>query len=236
MAFFPQVSSLYAESKKARFNERLSLALRITLFISLPLTALLTSLATPITRILFERGAFDPVASAVTSDILRILLLGVPFMAILSLQRITFYATGDTRTPFIFQVLSAVMYFVLSISMYRFLGAQGLALSLTISSLILAVLLIVIVARRFLFIERSLMLFSLKLLVASLILVAITSVGLHLFATMQFLRAGKVEILLSAILSGGLGAFGFILILKLLELDEFESLVNIFQAWVQTKG
>ncbi|KAK4346258.1 hypothetical protein RND71_032597 [Anisodus tanguticus] len=66
----------------------------------LPILSVMSSLADPIIRVLFERYAFDSSASALVSSLFLFCSLGSPFLIVRELIVSVFYAFGDGLRPF----------------------------------------------------------------------------------------------------------------------------------------
>ncbi len=92
-------SRLYKESKKEEFKQLFVFSLRNILFLIIPVTFILTFIATLIINVLFFRGAFTAYALSVTSRALFFYALGLPFFCLVKLLTSAFYALEDTVTP-----------------------------------------------------------------------------------------------------------------------------------------
>ncbi|MDZ4718476.1 MAG: murein biosynthesis integral membrane protein MurJ [Roseiflexaceae bacterium] len=146
---FPQLARLNADGDHAGFREQAMRALRAVLFVAIPASAILGVLATPVVRLLFERGAFTAESTALTTQVLDFYLFGlVAFTASEILVR-TFYAMQDTRTPVIIGCVAVLVNIGLG---YTFLhngaGLGGLAFAFSIANTIEAMLLTIMLRNR----------------------------------------------------------------------------------------
>jgi putative peptidoglycan lipid II flippase len=103
--------------------------MRMVLVLLLPATAGLWALATPIIRLLFEHGVFQPADTVMTAAALRLYLLGLPFAGVDFLLNYTFYARQNTRTPAAVGVIAVGLYFVAAATLKGPLGFLGLVLA-----------------------------------------------------------------------------------------------------------
>ena len=69
------------------------------LMLNVPATVGLIVLATPIVRLLFERGQFLPADTAATAAALRFYAIGLVGYSAVRIASPTFYALGDSRVP-----------------------------------------------------------------------------------------------------------------------------------------
>jgi len=118
-------------------TEELSRTLRRTfegiLLFLVPVTAGSIVLAFPIVQVLFERGFFTREATEITAPLFALFSLGIFGLSLRELWMRAFYALQDTRTPMWNSVLAVVLNIVLNFVLIGPLGAQGLALSTTLS-------------------------------------------------------------------------------------------------------
>ena len=122
-------------SKHAALGDYTSLAsayrkgMRLILVVNVPAAVGLVVLATPIIRVLFQRGAFVAHDTASMGPVLAVYALGLPFFSFVNLVLRAFYAQKDTATPVRAAVLSFIVNLALSIALMGPLGTVGLALA-----------------------------------------------------------------------------------------------------------
>jgi putative peptidoglycan lipid II flippase len=103
LAVLPTLSRQSAASDEVAFRATLAMGLKVVLLLILPATAGLAVLAEPITRLLFERGAFTAADTAATALALVFYLPGLPAAAIDQVLLFAFYARKNTLTPNLIQ-------------------------------------------------------------------------------------------------------------------------------------
>lgn len=131
---FPQFARHAGRGDRAGLNRDLTDGLRLTLSIGVPAGLGLMLLATPITRLLFERGAFTPEAAALTSQMIVAYGPGVPaFIALLIVQR-GYYALDDRVTPLRHGLLAMGLNLLLDVGLLFPCGASGLAWATSLSA------------------------------------------------------------------------------------------------------
>lgn len=111
----PTLSNASANKDGEQFRSTLSNSLRYTNFVILPMAGGIWALALPITRLLFERGAFSYHSSVMTSQALRALALGLWFTSCHSMVVRAFIARRDTITPTVIGLSTLCVNFISSI-------------------------------------------------------------------------------------------------------------------------
>jgi putative peptidoglycan lipid II flippase len=92
----------------------------------LPAGVPLWLLGTPVTRLLFERGAFTPLDTAQVAQALNLYLLGMLCAAVDYPLNFAFYARFNTWLPAAVGVLSVILYTVVALALVQRLGFLGL--------------------------------------------------------------------------------------------------------------
>ena len=98
-AVLPSLATYAQQHDWAGMRDSLGFALRLVNVVTLPAAVGLAVLATPVTTVLFFRGAFSAQDVVVTATALQALALGL--WAVAATRQVTacLYALGDTRTP-----------------------------------------------------------------------------------------------------------------------------------------
>jgi putative peptidoglycan lipid II flippase len=96
-------------------------------FLSLPASAGLILLRTPITALLFERGAFDARSTELVAWALLWYAAGLLGHSLVEILSRAFYALQDTRTPVIVGALAMTLNVVFSLTLASLFGNAGLA-------------------------------------------------------------------------------------------------------------
>jgi putative peptidoglycan lipid II flippase len=125
----------------------LARGLRYLLLVVVPAAAALGVLAQPAVAVLV-RGGFDAADARVTADVVQALAVGlVPFSVYLYLLR-GFYATTDTRTPFLVNAVENAANVALALALFPALGVPGLGLAYAGAYVVAAVLALAALRRR----------------------------------------------------------------------------------------
>ncbi|WP_438482211.1 murein biosynthesis integral membrane protein MurJ [Oleiharenicola lentus] len=126
---FPLIAKHAAKNEWKAMGVDYHKGLRLVLVANVPAAVGLALLSEPITRLLFQRGAFTSSDTALMTPILAVYGLGLPFLSFTTLALRGFYALKDTTTPVRAAILSFVVNLVLSIVLMQWLSTVGLALA-----------------------------------------------------------------------------------------------------------
>lgn len=202
-ALFPEISKHAARGEKAEFAQAVSKALNVTLALSAPAALGLALLGEPLIRILFQRGAFDAQSTHYVAVALAWFALGLIGHAALELVARAFYALKDSARPALLSALSMVLNVVMSVLFSRVFAAWGwlpfggLALALSLSTLIEVIVL-------FLLLERRAPEISLRPTMIALgkSLVATAVMGLAIYGWLRVAGAGEIATVLAMVIGG----------------------------------
>jgi len=132
----PTLSGYFSEKKYDDFRSTLRNGMEHLILINMLASVLLTFLAEPIVRLLFERGQFSPLSTQRVAFALMFLAPGlIAFSAINILAR-AFFATGDTKTPMKISVFCFAINIVFTILLVKPLQQGGMALANTATAFI----------------------------------------------------------------------------------------------------
>ena len=167
-ATLPAVSRHAAQQDHAAVRSTIADSMTLMMLLNVPATIGLMVLATPIVRVIFERGAFTPDATVATAAALRFYALGLLGYSVVRIASPTFYAIGQNRTPVKVSVATVFVNAALNIGLVRLMGFRGLALGTSIAALFNATLLMILLRRQLKGIEAPRILaFLLRILVAA---------------------------------------------------------------------
>ncbi len=127
VALYPTLSQQVAKGELNNLRATLSLGLRITWFIIIPISVGMIVMHEPIIRLLFERGAFDPTATQLTAIALLYYSLGIFAHAGLGVIVRVYFSMQDTITPVKVGVIAIVINIILNLILVQFMAHAGLA-------------------------------------------------------------------------------------------------------------
>ncbi len=124
---FPRFAETHVSSSGEEFRGICTRAMRVALFITIPVSCFLYASHEPLVVLLFQRGAFSAEASKAVSRLFGLLLVGAPAaVTLIYLEKIS-YAVQNTWLPTCGQLASAFLLTVLAPVVTAHFGAPGLA-------------------------------------------------------------------------------------------------------------
>ena len=147
-ASLPRIARRAADKDLAGMRDSVSSGLAMMLTLNVPATVGLIVLAHPIVALLFERGQFTAADTAATAGALMAYAIGLTGYSVVKIASPTFYALGKSRTPVLVSVLSVLTNAALNLWLVEVYGYRGLALGTSITALLNAGLLLVLLRGR----------------------------------------------------------------------------------------
>jgi len=126
LASLPRLSKYYAAGNENAYRQTLARGLRMLWLLIMPAAVILWLLGEPITRVLFQRGAFTPADTAQVVKALNIYLIGMICAAVDYPLNFAFYARNNTLLPALVGVASVVVYVIVALALVQSAGYLGL--------------------------------------------------------------------------------------------------------------
>ncbi|MCY1126181.1 murein biosynthesis integral membrane protein MurJ [Frigidibacter sp. RF13] len=133
IVLLPDISRRLKAGDVGGSRHALSRATEFALFLTLPAAVALVVIPLPLISVLYERGAFGPEDSAATALALAVYGAGLPAFVLQKVLQPLYFAREDTRTPFLFAVLSMVVNAGLAIGLAPYCGFIAAAIGTTLS-------------------------------------------------------------------------------------------------------
>lgn len=146
LAILPSLSRLAGSERE--FGELLVGGMKAVLLLIVPVAAVLVVVRHELIALLFQRAAFDAVATERTALAFLAYAPQLPFVVVDQLLIVAFYARKDTRTPVLVGVVGAAIYLVVALATVQPLGMPGLALANAVQNSAHAVILFALLVRR----------------------------------------------------------------------------------------
>ncbi len=144
----PSLSRVAAVGREPEFVSMLTRALRLLVYVMIPIGALFAIVRVETVSLLFDDGSYDGAALALTAATLFAFLVGLAAHALIAVLARAFYARQDTLTPVLAAVGAVVINVSLAVVLVGPLGLPGVALAIAIAAWLEAIALVVVLARR----------------------------------------------------------------------------------------
>ncbi|HJX37131.1 MAG TPA: murein biosynthesis integral membrane protein MurJ [Anaerolineae bacterium] len=230
VAILPRLSSLSTAKDLLGLKRFISLGLKVSWAVTIPLTASILALSGPLVRLLFQRGAFDLQAVQLTSSVLSLYVVGLPLLAMLRLLMTAFYSMQDTTTPFFIRAGMLGVNLGGDLILMRVLGVAGLALATSLTYLLSAFVAAWLLRRRIGPLRLHLTRYLTKMSVAAAIMIC-TAIVLRAWFEPRIHTATPVILLLETTMVMSVAALTYLLAVVLLRIEEYQKLFG----WVRRR-
>ena len=147
IAILPSLSQKFSKGEEVEWKNALTQGMRWIIFLMLPVAAFLIIFSIPLVKLVYQRGAFDFIASSMTARALIFYALGLPFLSLNLLFTRAFYSRGDTKTPVKISLIAVFSNVGLDLLLVRWMNFGGLALATSVAAFLNSFLLILFLNR-----------------------------------------------------------------------------------------
>jgi putative peptidoglycan lipid II flippase len=137
---FPILSRLAARHDAAGMRTAMGTGMRQINLLLIPSAVFMLVLATPITRLIFERGQFNAQSTALVSEALFWFAFSLPFAGINLLLTRTFFALQRPWIPTRLAAMNIVVDIIVSVALYKPLGIAGLVIGTVAANAVMTAL------------------------------------------------------------------------------------------------
>ena len=148
IVLLPSLSRDAAVGHEASFASLLTRALRLLIYVMVPIAVLTAVIRQPVVEILFGSGRIRPADLELIAVTLTAFLVGLTAHAMIAVLARAFYARQDTATPVVAAVGAVAINCTLAVVLVGPLGLPGIALAIAIAAWIEAIVLLAILYRR----------------------------------------------------------------------------------------
>lgn len=141
-AIFPMLSKESSKEGQGSLLDIMNYGINIILIITIPAMIGLIILAEPFVRLFFQRGAFDSVATTMTSQAVIFYSVGIVASALKIMINKVYYSLQDTRTPMVNGALAVGINIIMNLILVGPMKHSGLALATSISAIVTSLILI----------------------------------------------------------------------------------------------
>jgi putative peptidoglycan lipid II flippase len=210
-------------------KNRLKHSLDLVVVLTIPIAVLLFVLATPVCRLIYERGRFSAQDSVFTAQALMFYTLGVPFAAAENCVAACFYSLRDTKTPPIVGMIIVALNTVMNLSLMWVLRFRSFPITTSICAVINFLLLLIILRRKIGAVGmKSTLILALKVTLIS-IASGVFALGFNQMLGHLFIHRTLINKAIQVLFAGGLGLVIFYLLSLIFKITEVKtSLLEFF--------
>jgi putative peptidoglycan lipid II flippase len=148
IVLLPSLARDAAVGRETEFASLLTRALRLILYVMIPIAGLTAVLRRELVDLLFGGGQIGEAGLALIATTLLWFLVGVAAHALIAVLARAFYARQDTLTPVLVAIVAVVMNTSVAVLLVGPLGLSGIALAIALAAWMEAIVLLVILRLR----------------------------------------------------------------------------------------
>lgn len=213
---FPEMSRASADDNKEEYKEIINKAMRMMIYILIPLTIGITIFSKDIISVIYERGEFTVESTLITSSILTFFSVGIIGSGIVEVMNKAFYAKQDTKSPLIAGIIMIIINVILCVTLSKFLDVKGLALATSITAIVNAITLMYMANKNVKIITKKLGTFIAKVVISALVM------GVVVYLLNNYLQASSLINIFRMIIGAAMGVVTYYLMTYLLKANEIK--------------
>ena len=222
------LSRLSSEDNKEKFISSVVQSINSVILLVIPISIGAIVLATPIVKLLFQRGEFDARATSMTAIALIMYSIGMVAFGLRDIIGKVFYALKDTKTPMINGAIAMIMNIVLNIILVKYLQLAGLALATSISAIVCIFLLFGSLKKKIgYFGQDKIIKTTIKSIVAAVVMGIVTYFVYNIVSNL--LGLGFANEAVSLAISVGVGAITYGILVVVLKVDEINVITDVMK-------
>ena len=222
---FPMLSGAFSRNEDQVVKDIFKQGVNIILIITIPATIGIMLLAKPMVFLFFQRGAFDDLATSMTSGALIFYSVGLVGASLRLMLNKVFYSFQDTKTPMVNGAIAVGLNLILNLILVGPLQHMGLALATSISTTITTILLFIALRKKLGPLGMGNMVLTfIKTLISALIMGLV--VYLIYYKLGAILPQVKIVQMIMLLLSVAVGAMVYFILCLLFRIKEMKVLVR----------
>lgn len=150
----PFASKETSAENKLEFKNTIRISLIYGVLASVVVAIGLWVFATPICKIIYERGSFTAQDTLATASALKFYCLGIPGLILTKILATNFYALKDTKKPMLASFVTVVVNAGLALTLVRVLDFKGIALATSLSNLVNTIILGILLKKTILSLDK----------------------------------------------------------------------------------
>lgn len=237
-AIFPTLTEHFNLRKLPEFSSHIYRSVKSIAYALIPITIIIVLLRAQIVRMILGSGYFGWDETVMTYNTLAYFSISLFFQGLIPLFARAFYAMHNTKTPTIISVVSVGIGIILAYILAPSMGVEGLALAFSIASIFTALALYIVLAKNIEDIrkhEKNLISYILKITFASIIMGIFIQLSKNIAGNILDLDR-FLGVLIQTIVAILIGIFIYIVISKIMKIDEQEQLINLIKKYLSPNG
>lgn len=226
---YPLMANRLNAGDKQGFIKYLTKSIIIICLFLIPITFGMLFLSKEIVAVFYERGKFDSSAVVLTSMALFGYSLQLPFAGIRDILNSSLFSMKKTKVTTINGIIGVVINIALSIILSKYMGVLGIAIATSVSSLVIALLLLNSTKE----VVGSFNISEVIIKISKIILSSTLMILILYFINSLLSIENSFIIILT---DGSLGAVIFMIMCKILKIEEFNEALNMIKMKFKKEG
>lgn len=226
---YPLMANRLNAGDKQGFIKYLTKSIIIICLFLIPITFGMLFLSKEIVTVFYERGKFDSSAVVLTSMALFGYSLQLPFAGIRDILNSSLFSMKKTKVTTINGIIGVVINIALSIILSKYMGVLGIAIATSVSSLVIALLLLNSTKE----VVGSFNISEVIIKISKIILSSTLMILILYFINSLLSIENSFIIILT---DGSLGAVVFMIMCKILKIEEFNEALNMIKMKFKKEG
>lgn len=130
---YPKLNQANSLQDLDRFSDIIGTGITLTAIVAIPCSLGAMVYSDQIVQIVYERGVFDPLATAMTGTAFFYYSMGLIFVSLNDLLIRAYYSMHDMKTPMVFAGIGVIINIVLNLILVHYMALGGLAFATSIS-------------------------------------------------------------------------------------------------------
>ncbi len=170
---YPKITKARSNDDWTFFNTAVERGMTVVMIIGIPFGLGAMVFAEDVVQIVYERGAFDEAATALTGTAFLYYASGLVFIALRELLTYVYYSVRDMKTPVICGAVGVAVNIILSLMLVGKMAHGGLALATSIATAVNVVMQYFLLIRKY----REIKIFRSKQQLVKIIIASVIAVG-----------------------------------------------------------
>lgn len=232
---YPTLTAKYANGEMKEFRDTVKKSIGMVTIVAVPLVFGLAALGTPVLNVFLRNGKFTKEAAELTALCLKYLCFSALAFSLIDILSKVYFSTRDTLTTMINGFITVVMTVIFTIILEPNLGVTGIVLAqvLSLSITVISLFIQLNIKQKGLEYKKIIVDFIKTIISGFLMAIAVTMVYNLLEG---ILGLGKIGVLLGIGLSTIVGAVVYMLLMKALKVEEYNTVINMmFGKFIKNK-
>ena len=225
---YPKLNHAFSLQDYDRLSDILGTGVTLIAIVAIPCSLGAMVYSNQIVQIVYERGAFDPIATSMTSSAFFYYSIGLLFMSFNELIIRAYYSMHNMKTPMIIGAIGVIINVVLNLILVRFMAHGGLALATSISYTATSIMLFACMKRNYSHINLLKSWRKIMIIVISAIVSVGSSYLIYTFVVMPLADIINVRVvqLGIAVFTAVLIYLGMLVVFKVEEIKIIKQILN----------